>query len=109
MIPRSGTGGEARELFRFWFVLRMRFRVKSLRQTIRKPGTEMAATAHKRKPKPALKTFHATMLVTRTEQWWVEAESAAEAQALLASGQGHHCELGERVYVELEGMLDDAD
>ena len=48
------------------------------------------------------------MLVTRAEQWWVEAETAEEAQALLASGQGHHCELGERVYVELEGMLDDA-
>ena len=66
----------------------------------------MATTADKRKPKPALKTFHATMLVTRAEQWWVEAETAEEAQALLASGQGHHCELGERVYVELESMLD---
>jgi hypothetical protein len=38
----------------------------------------------------------------------VEAETAEEAQALLASGQGHHCELGERVYVELESMLDGA-
>jgi len=68
----------------------------------------MATTAHKLKRKPALKTFHATMLVTRAEQWWVEAETAEEAQALLASGQGHHCELGERVYVELESMLDGA-
>ena len=68
----------------------------------------MAATARKLKPKPALKTFHATMLVTRAEQWWVEAETAEEAQALLASGQGHHCELDERVYVELESILDDA-
>jgi hypothetical protein len=65
----------------------------------------MATIAHKLKQKPALKTFHATMLVTRAEQWWVEAETAEEAQALLASGQGHHCELGERVYVELESML----
>ncbi len=68
----------------------------------------MAATAQKRKPKPALKTFHPTMLVTRAEQWWVEAGTAAEAQALLASGQGHHCEGGERVYFELDTMLDGA-
>ncbi len=67
----------------------------------------MAANAHKLKPKPALKTFHATMLVTRAEQWWVEAETAEEARALLASGQGHHYEGSERVYCELENMLDD--
>ena len=36
------------------------------------------------------KIFHAKMLVTRAEEWWVEAETAEEAQALLASGQGHH-------------------
>jgi hypothetical protein len=48
------------------------------------------------------------MLVTRAEQWWVEAETAAEAQALLASGRGHHCEGGERVYFELDTMLDGA-
>ncbi len=66
------------------------------------------AAAHKLKPKPASrrKTFHATMLVTRAEQWWVEAESAEEAQALLASGEGQHSALGECVSVELEGMVD---
>ncbi|MFY9894045.1 MAG: hypothetical protein WAK63_07910 [Xanthobacteraceae bacterium] len=68
----------------------------------------MSAVARKLKPKPKLKTFHASLLVTRLEQWWVEAETAAEAQALLAAGQGHHCELGERVSVELESMLDGA-
>ncbi|MGD0315261.1 MAG: hypothetical protein ABSB37_04800 [Xanthobacteraceae bacterium] len=68
----------------------------------------MSAVARKLEPKPRLKTFHASLLVTRLEQWWVEAETAEEAQALLASGQGHHCELGERVYVELESMLDGA-
>ena len=68
----------------------------------------MATTARKLKQKPALKIFHASMLVTRAEQWWVEAETAEEAQALLASGQGHHCEGGERVYFELDTMLDDA-
>jgi len=68
----------------------------------------MATTAHKLKQKPALKVFHASMLVTRAEQWWVEAENVAEAQTLLASGQGHHCEGGERVYFELDTMLDEA-
>jgi hypothetical protein len=75
---------------------------------IRSPGAEMATTADKLKQKLSVTTFHASMLVTRAEQWWVEAETAEEAQALLASGRGHHCELGERVYIELEGMLDDA-
>ncbi len=67
----------------------------------------MAAIAHKLKQKPKLKAFHASMLVMRAEQWWVEAESVEEAKALLASGQGHHSATGECVYVELEGMLDD--
>ena len=47
------------------------------------------------------------MLVTRAEEWWVEAESVEDAQALLASGQGHHAAHGERVHVELE-RLDEA-
>ena len=55
-----------------------------------------------------LKTFHATMLVTRAEEWWVEAETAEEAQALLASGQGHRAALGERVHVELEEMVEES-
>ena len=69
----------------------------------------MPAVATRQKPKPALKTFHATLLVTRIEDWWVEAETAEQAQALLASGEGHHAALGERVHVELEDMLEDAD
>ena len=60
--------------------------------------------ARKHRPKPELKTFHATLLVTRAEEWWVEAETAEEAQALLAAGQGHHAALGERVHVELEDV-----
>jgi hypothetical protein len=71
-----------------------------------------AAAARKLKPrpdpKPQLKTFHATMLITRAEQWWVEAASLEEAQALLAAGEGHHAAAGECLHVELEGMLDDA-
>ncbi|MGA3309938.1 MAG: hypothetical protein ABSD08_15185 [Xanthobacteraceae bacterium] len=67
------------------------------------------AAAHKLSRKPKLKTFHATMLVTRAEQWWVEAETAEQARAILASGEGHHSSLGECVCVELVGMLEGAD
>jgi hypothetical protein len=56
--------------------------------------------------KPKLKTFHATMQVTRLEEWSVEAETAEEAQALLSSGQGSRCALGERIHAELTEMLD---
>jgi hypothetical protein len=41
------------------------------------------------KLKPRLKMFHATMHVTRAEEWCVEAESAEEARELLGAGQGH--------------------
>ncbi len=69
--------------------------------------------ARKLKPKPepdtlGPKTFHATMLVTRAEEWWVEADSLEQAQALLAAGQGHRAAIGECVQVELEDMLDGA-
>jgi hypothetical protein len=65
------------------------------------------SVARKLQPKPLLKTFHATMLVTRAEAWWVEAETAEEARALLASGQGHRAALGERLCLELESMLEE--
>ena len=55
----------------------------------------MAVSALKRQPK--LKTFHATMLVTRAEEWCVEAENAEEARRLLAGGEGHRCHLGDCV------------
>ena len=58
-------------------------------------------------PEPKLRTFHATVLVTRLEEWWVEAETVEEAKALLAAGDGHHAAAGERVHVELESMLED--
>jgi hypothetical protein len=62
----------------------------------------MAVAALKQKFEPELKTFHATMLVTRAEEWCVEAESAEEARELLAAGQGHRCHLGERRQFEVE-------
>jgi hypothetical protein len=65
------------------------------------------SAARKLKPKPQPKVFHATMLVTRAEEWWVEAETAEEAQALLAAGQGHHAALGERVHLEVDDLFED--
>ena len=64
----------------------------------------MAVTALKQKP--SLKMFHATMLVTRTEEWCVEAETAEDARQLLESGQGHRCQIGECLYVEVERVED---
>ena len=54
------------------------------------------------KLKPKLKTFHATVHVTRVEQWWVEAESGEEARELLAAGAGYRCEIGDCVNIEVE-------
>jgi hypothetical protein len=66
----------------------------------------MAVAALKQKPEPALKTFHATMLVTRAEEWCVEAESAEEARQLLATGAGYRCHLGDCLHVEVESVED---
>ena len=64
----------------------------------------MAVAALKQRPerRPTLKTYHATVHVTRTEQWCIEACSAEEAQELLAAGAGYRCEIGECVNVEVE-------
>ena len=53
------------------------------------------------KAKSTLQTVHATMIVTRTEGWCVEAESAENAAALLAAGEGHRCHHGDAIHVEL--------
>ena len=54
------------------------------------------------KQKPALKTFQATVLVTRMEQWCVEAETAEEARELLAAGTGYRYEIGDCINIEVE-------
>ena len=59
----------------------------------------MAVVALKLKPK--LKTFYATVHVTRVEEWCVEAESEEEARELLASGDGFRTSLGDCVSVEV--------
>ena len=64
----------------------------------------MAVAALKHKPTP--KTFHATLHVTRMEQWCVEAETAEEARELLATGAGYRCEIGECINIEVETIED---
>jgi hypothetical protein len=56
------------------------------------------------KQKPELKTYHATMRVTRVEEWCVEAESAEEARQLLHAGEGYRCQLGDCVHVEVDEL-----
>jgi hypothetical protein len=53
------------------------------------------------------KTFHATMQVTRLEEWCVEAETPEEARELLENGRGQWCSPGECIHVELEELLED--
>jgi hypothetical protein len=64
----------------------------------------MAVAALKRKSAPEPKTYHATVMVTRAEEWCVEARSPEEARELLAAGRGHRCHLGERIQFEVEGV-----
>ena len=66
--------------------------------------TPMAVAALKQKPN--LRMFHATVLVTRAEEWCVEAETADEARELLGSGAGHRCHLGDCLCVEVERIED---
>jgi hypothetical protein len=73
----------------------------------------MLATSALRKqpPLPAENTkprlFHARMVVTRVEEWCVEAKTPEEAEMLFASGAGHRCTPGESVQVELEQLIDE--
>jgi hypothetical protein len=55
--------------------------------------------------KPKTQTYHATVLVTRTEEWCVEASSPEEAQSLLEAGEGHRCSAGAICCVELSEIV----
>jgi hypothetical protein len=55
--------------------------------------------------KAKTQTYHATMLVTRAEEWCVEATSAEEAKTLLEAGDGHRCSLGEVFCAEVTELL----
>jgi hypothetical protein len=55
--------------------------------------------------KEKTKTYHATVLVTRAEEWCVDATSAEEARTLLEKGEGHRCAPGEIFCIELGEMI----
>jgi len=78
---------------------------------IREWNVMPASSALRKQPRPAEKTkprlFHGRMLVTRAEEWCVEAGTAEEARALLAAGAGHRCTPGESIQVELERLIDE--
>jgi hypothetical protein len=64
-------------------------------------------SALRRASKVKTRLFHARMLITRLEEWCVEAQSSEEAQMLLAAGLGERCSPGESVQIELDSVLDD--
>jgi hypothetical protein len=66
-----------------------------------------AQSALRRASKAKARLFHARMLVTRIEEWSVEAESSEEARLLLAAGLGQRCTPGESVQIEIDSVLDD--
>lgn len=70
-------------------------------------ATKIGKTKPNPKPNPKPQLFHARMLVTRVEEWCVDAHSAAEARTLFESGAGHKCAPGESVSAELEQLLED--
>lgn len=72
-----------------------------LKERVRERGGERT----KEGSKPRL--FHARMLVTRLEEWCVEASTPQEAEALLAAGGGHRCTLGESIQVEIDQLIDE--
>ena len=85
--------------------VRLTFRVSALFDKYPVGSRYSKRTAVSGRPKKAgLKTFHATLAVTRLEEWCVDAETAEEAKALLAAGQGHRCNLGDCLHIQLEGM-----
>jgi hypothetical protein len=73
---------------------------------MRAPRPEPEA-APELKPKAKPRLFHARMLVTRVEEWCVEAETAEQARALFAAGAGYRCTPGESIQVEIDSLLDD--
>jgi hypothetical protein len=63
----------------------------------------MPAAAAKKKRK----VFHANVVVTRIEEWCVEAETPEQARELLASGEGHRCHFVDRIHAEVQNVIDD--
>jgi hypothetical protein len=74
---------------------------------LRAPRTAPQVLGDQTAPETKPRLFHARMLVTRLEEWCVEAETAEQARALLATGAGHRCTPGESIQVEVDTLLDD--
>jgi hypothetical protein len=51
--------------------------------------------------------FHARMVVTRVEEWCVEAATPEEARALFAAGGGHRCTPGDSIHAELDTLIEE--
>ena len=66
----------------------------------------MAVAALKLQPKFEKKMYHATVHVTRVEDWCVKADSVAEARKLLEAGEGHRMGVGACVNIEVERVED---
>ena len=64
----------------------------------------MARSTARSAAKRKRKLFYATIQVTRVEDWCVEAESAEEARALLAQGEGERFRLGDCVHLEIQDV-----
>jgi uncharacterized protein YbaP (TraB family) len=67
----------------------------------------VARAAPEAAPETKTRLFHARMLVTRVEEWCVEAATAEQARALLAAGAGHRCTPGESIHAEIDSLLDE--
>jgi hypothetical protein len=78
--------------------------LECMSEMIRSERSPMAVAALKLKSK--LRTFHATVHVTRAEEWCVEAETAEEARELLAAGAGYRCQIGDCLNLEIEHVED---
>lgn len=57
-------------------------------------------------PKKKLKMFHASVAVTRIEDWCVEAETEQQAREMLAGRQGERLAIGDCVYLEVAALSD---
>jgi hypothetical protein len=65
-----------------------------------------AVAAARPAARPKRRVFHATVQVTRVEEWFVEAETADEARVLLENGNGQRSQIGECTHFEIDNLID---
>jgi hypothetical protein len=56
------------------------------------------------KPDRKRRIFHATLHVTRVEEWSIEAENVEEARRLLNDGQGERSHVGHCIHCEIASI-----